>query len=352
MSPVIPRWRAVRDGLSIVGCGLVAGFLVTGIASVGYRPRGHVGSPLDWLRVGGYLLAMAVGAPLRLHTPTGHGQLRLVPLTVTAVLVVTSVRLGRRRVDTVVCGLTAAAAVALVSVLATSHLHSYGRHLDVRYSVSPLLACIGSFVVVGLSYGLAGRLPPAWSRTLAGALHGLVVVGCVAAVTAIGVALWRFPASTLAFGPGLLGDGAGWLGGFSLGGRLTADLSSPIPFLSGSLGSGLITGGARPAAYALLVVPLAAAVVAGRRQQLGAAADVREWAEFGRAVVVNAALWLVVVEASRLRFSGRLGADALSGSAGLDLATTVFVAALWGGASAVLGLTLRPPTQRAAAADS
>lgn len=349
MSPVIPRWRAVTDGLTVVGCGLGAGLLATGIASLGYRPRGHVGSPLDWLRVAGYLLAMAVGAPLRLHTPTGHGQLRLVPLTVTLVVVAVSARLGRRRRGGLVCAVTAAVSVAVVSLLATSQLHSYGRHLDVRYSVPALTGAVGAFVVVGLSYGLAGRLPADWARALAGALRGGAVIGAVAGVTAVGVALWRFPASTLGTVPGLLGDGAGWLGGFSLGGRLTADLSSPIPFLSGSLGSGLITGGAWLAAYALLVVPLLAATVAGRRQQLGATADVREWAEFGRAVVVNAALWVVVVEASRLRFSGRLGADALSGSAGLDLATTVFVAALWGGVSAVIGLALRPRTEPAAA---
>ncbi|MDX6213281.1 MAG: hypothetical protein QOF82_2368, partial [Frankiales bacterium] len=87
---MIPRTRAlgaVRDGLVVVLAGLGAAFVVTGIASVVYRPRGHVGSPLDWLRIAAYLLAMAVGAPLRVSTGADHGELRLVPLGITAVLV-------------------------------------------------------------------------------------------------------------------------------------------------------------------------------------------------------------------------------------------------------------------------
>ncbi|MDX6229035.1 MAG: hypothetical protein QOI76_2425 [Frankiales bacterium] len=343
---MIPQSRAlaaVRDGLAVVCAGLGAGFVVTGIASVVYRPRGHVGSPLDWLRIAGYLLAMAVGAPLHVRTGVDHGELRLVPLTITAVLVVVAVRRGRRRGNGVVCALTAALVVGLVSLAAGSRLTSYGHGLRLHYSAPALTAAIGAAAVVGLSYALAGRARGGgWARATAGALRGAAVVAAVAALTAVGVSAWKFPASTLGAAPGLLGDGAAWLGGFALGGRLDADLSSPIPFLSGNLGIGLITGGAWPWAYALVVVPFAAAVAAGRRQQRDAPPEVRPWAEFGRAVVVNAMLWFGLSVASRLRFSGRLGADVLSGSAGLDVWSTVFVAALWGGVSAIAGLAPEP----------
>jgi hypothetical protein len=328
----------VRDGLLVVAAGLGAGFVVTGLASVVYRPRGHVGSPLDWLRIAGYLVALAVGAPLRIHSGTDHGQLRLVPLTITAVVVLAALRLGRGRGNPLFCALTAAIAVGLVSLASASRLHSYGHQLQVGYSTPALTSAVGAAVAVGLAYGPAGRLRGSWARALGGAVTGLAVVGSVAGLTAIGVAVWRFPAPTLGAIPALLGDGAAWFGGFSLGGRLDADLSSPIPFLSGNLGSGLITGGAWPGAYALVVLPLVAAVVAGVRQQRDAPAGVQPWAEFGRAALVNAGVWFALVEASRLRFSGHFGTDAWSGSAGLDAATTVFVAALWGGVSAVVGL--------------
>ena len=58
-------------------------------------------------------------------------------------------------------------------------------------------------------------------------------------------------------------------------------------------------------------------------------------------MVCSAGLWLLLAEATRLRFSGRIGADVFSGSAGLDPLTTVFVAGLWGAVSAVVGLALR-----------
>ena len=342
----------VRDGLVAVGAGLAVGFVVTGVASVVYRPRGHVGSPLDWLRVAGWLLAMAVGAPLRVHSGADHGELRLVPLTVTAVVVLVAAthdrhgRRGRHGGNPVAAVLTAslaaALAVGLVSWASASQLHSYGRRLDVSYSVSAWTAAVGAALVVGLAYGLPSRLRGGWARALAGGLTGLAVVGTAGALTTIGTALWRLPVSTAGALPGLVGDGAAWFGGFSMGGRIGADLSSPIPFLSGSLGWGLINGTAWTGAFALVLVPLAAAVLAGRRQQRGAPEDVSPWAEFGRAVAVNAVLWFVLAEATRLRFSGHLGTDALSGSAGLDVTSTVFVAALWGGLSAVVGLA-RPP---------
>jgi hypothetical protein len=112
--------------------------------------------------------------------------------------------------------------------------------------------------------------------------------------------------------------------------------------LSGDLGVGLLTGGAWLVAYLLLLVPAVGAVVAGHRQRRAAPEGTRDWAEFGRAAVCNALLWLALAQATRLRFSGRLGADVLSGSAGLDTTTTVFVAALWGGVGAVAGLALEP----------
>lgn len=339
---------AVRDGVVVVVVGLGAAFVLTGIASVVYRPRGHVGSPLDWARIAADLLGMAVGAPLRVHTGADTGRLRLVPLVVTIVLVLVARRLVARRgaatarAGVAICALTAAVTVGLLCAVAGSRLTSYGHGLLVHFSVPPLTAAVGAALVVGFSYGLAGRLRGAWARALDGALAGAAVVGTVGAISAVGVLAWNFPASTLGVVPGLLGDGAAWLGGFSIGGRLEANLSSPIPFLSGDLGAGLITGGAWPGAYALVVVPFVAAVVAGRRQLRGAAADVAPWAEFGRAAVVNAALWLALAELTRLRFSGHLGVDRLSGSAGLDAASTVFVAALWGGVSAVVGLALVP----------
>jgi hypothetical protein len=281
-----------------------------------------------------------------------------VPLAVTAVLVLAT----RRRHNTaawssaawssaawrsvvwssVVCAATAALTVGGLCALAGSRLTSYGHGLRLHYSVSPLTAAVGAAVVVGLSYGLAGRLHGAWARAISGAFAGAAVVCTAGAICAVLVVAWNFPTSTLGVLPGLLGDGAAWLGGFSLGGRLEADLSSPIPFLSGDLGAGLITGGAWPGAYSLVVVPLVAAIVAGRRQLRGATEDAAPWAEFGRAAVVNAVLWLVLAELTRLRFSGHLGADQLSGSAGLDAASTGFVAALWGGVSAVVGLALPP----------
>ena len=181
---------------------------------------------------------------------------------------------------------------------------------------------------------------------MAGALRATAAVGGVAAlVCVVGSLTWRsFPTHGLGTVPGLLGDGATWLGGFSLGGRLTADLSTPIPLLSGNLGLGLVTGGAWPVAYLLLLVPLCGAVLAGRRQLRGTV-EPREWAEFGRAAVCNAGLWLLLAEATRLRVSGRIGADIFSGSAGLDPLTTVFVAALWGSVAAVAGLALGARTE-------
>jgi hypothetical protein len=342
---MIPQTRAaaaVRDGLVVVLAGLASGFVMTAIASLVYRPRGHVGSPLDWLRIAGYLLAMAVGAPLRVHSGADRGELRLVPLTVTAVVVLVALRRGRSGGDPAVAALTAGLTVGVVALLSTSRLHSYGHRLHVDYSVPALTAAIGAFVVVGVAYGLAWRIRGGWARAVAGAMTGAAVVGAAAAITAIGLVGWKFPAKTLGAAPALLGDGAAWLGGFSLGGRLDANLNSPIPFLSGDLGWGLITGGAWPGAYALVLVPLVAAVLAGVRQQRDAPAGTQPWAEFGRAVAVNAVLWFTLAEATRLRFSGHLGADVLSGSAGLGLTTTVFVAALWGGVGAVAGLALGP----------
>jgi hypothetical protein len=342
---MIPQTRAtaaVRDGLVVVVAGLGAGFVTAAVASLVYRPRGHVGSALDWLRIAGYLLAMAVGAPLQVHSGADRGELRLVPLTVTAVVVLVALRRGRSGGNPAVAGLTAGLAVSLICVLTTSRLHSYGHRLRLDYSVPALTAGVGAGIVVGVACGLAGRIRGGWARAVAGALTSAAVVGTAAAVTAIGLVAWKFPAKALGAAPALLGDGAGWLGGFSMGGRLDANLSSPIPFLSGDLGWGLITGAAWPGAYALVLVPLAAAVIGGIRQQQHASPEVRPWAEFGRAVAVNAALWFTIAEATRLRFSGHLGADALSGSAGLGVTTTVFVAALWGGVGAVAGLALGP----------
>jgi hypothetical protein len=234
----------------------------------------------------------------------------------------------------------------LLALLSGSRLPSYGRHLGTRYTVPALSSALGLTVVV-LVAGLAGVLgrrsvawTSAWTRAVRGSLAGLAVTGAAAAATSVVVDLVKFR-STWGFVPGLVGDGAVWLGGFSLGGRLEADLSSPIPFLSGDLGAGLVSGGAWPAAYALVLVPLVAAVVAGRVQRPDLT---RPWSEFGSAALTNAVLWLVLAEASRLRFSGRIGSDLLSGSAGLDPVTTVFVAALWGGISAVIGLALAPRT--------
>ena len=206
---------------------------------------------------------------------------------------------------------------------------------------------LGSLVVVTAAFSLGSRTwTGPWTRSLAGALRASAVVGGVASVVSVvGSLTWHsFPAKALGTVPGLLGDGAAWLGGFSLGGRLTANLSTPIPLLSGNLGLGLVTGGAWLVAYLLLLVPLCAAVLAGRRQ-LRDAVEVREWAEFGRAVICNAGLWLLLAEATRLRFSGRIGADIFSGSAGLDPLSTVFVAALWGAVAAVIGLALLPRTK-------
>src|SRR3954447_8557819 len=112
------RPGAVRDGLLVVGIAFAVAFAVTAIASLSYRPAGHAGSPADWLRIAGYLLAMAVGAPLHLGRGADHGQLRLVPLTITAALVTTAWLRGRRATlaDAVVCALTGAAVTALVAL--------------------------------------------------------------------------------------------------------------------------------------------------------------------------------------------------------------------------------------------
>jgi hypothetical protein len=338
---------AVRDGLGVVGAGLAGAWAFTAVASLAYRPGGHPGSPLDWLRIAGWLVAMAYGSPLHFHSGTTHGQVSIVPLTVTLLMVAVAARRHRPPVDAVVCGLAASVAVGLVAGLSRSTIPSYGQHPRVHYSVSALLPMLGCLVVVTLAS--VARTPSrqgAWARTLAGSFRATVVVGLGgSAVCVIGSLTWdSFPDKALGTVPGLLGDGAAWLGGFSLGGRLTADLSSPIPLLSGNLGVGLVTGGAWLVAYLLLLVPLCGAVLAGRRQLPGTA-DVREWAEFGRAVVCNAGLWLLLAEASRLRFSGRIGADIFSGSAGLDPLSTVFVAALWGAVAAVIGLALLPRTR-------
>jgi hypothetical protein len=330
---------AVRDGAVVVAAGLTAAFVAVALASLAYRPRGHVGSVLDWLRLAVYVLALAVGAPLRLQSGTDHGRVALVPLTITAVLVVAAFR---RSTPAAGVAVVAAALMAVLALVSGSQLSSYGRHLTLHYVVPAWPSALGMAVVVLLA-GLARWVlerDDGWTRAVRGCLAGLAVTGAVAAVTAVVIDLVKFRA-TWGFAPGLLGDGAAWLGGFSLGGRIEADLSSPIPFLSGDLGAGLVSGGAWPAAYALVVVPLVAAVVAGRFQRVDPA---RAWSDFGRAAVVNAVAWLVLVEASRLRFSGRLGEDVLSGSAGLDVASTVFVAALWGAAGAALGLALAPRT--------
>jgi hypothetical protein len=354
MTPDRPTLRlltSARDGVVVVAGGLASSWLLTAVASLAYRPRGHTGSPLDWLRIAGYAVAMSVGAPLRFRSGGDHGQLRIVPLTVTVALVLLAARRGRGRsvADAVACAVAAAVVVGLVALTVGSRLSSYGRHLQVHYAVPALPATVGALAVVGVSYALGSRRwTGAWARAAAAALTAAGVVGAVAcAVAIVGALAWQhFPSRGLGLVPGLLGDGAAWLGGFSLGGRLTADLSSPIPLLSGNLGLGLVTGGAWLVAYLLLVVPAAAAVLAGRRQQRGAPDGTREWAEFGRAVICNAGLWLVLAEASRLRFSGRLGADLVSGTAGLDPTTTVFVAALWGAVSAVAGLALGPVPER------
>ena len=334
---------AVRDGLGVVGAGLAGGWLLTAAASLVYRPGGRPGSPLDWLRIAGWLVAMSVGAPLHFHSESTHGQVGIVPLTVTLVIVAVAARRGRGSlVDALVCGLAACVGLGVIAWLTRSTIPSYGQHPRVHFSVAVLRSMVGCLVVVTTACALGSRSGNgAWNRSLAGALRAATVVGGVASVVSVvGALTWQtFPAKALGTVPGLLGDGATWLGGFSLGGRLTADLSSPIPLLSGNLGLGLVTGGAWLVAYLLLVVPLAGALLAGRRQLQGAV-DVREWAEFGRAAVCNALLWIVLAEATRLRFSGRIGADVFSGSAGLDPLTTVFVATLWGAVAAVAGLAL------------
>jgi hypothetical protein len=339
---------AVRDGLGVVGAGLAGGWVLTAVASLAYRPDGHPGSPLDWLRIAGWLVAMAVGAPLHFRSGSTHGQVGIVPLTVTLLMVALAARRGHGWwLDRVVCGLTSCLAVGVLAVVTRSTVPSYGQHPRVHFSVPVLPSMVGSLLVVTAAYGLGSRRwPGPWTRSLAGALRAAVVVGVVAsAVSVVGALTWdSFPAKALGLVPGLLGDGATWLGGFSLGGRLTADLSSPIPLLSGNLGLGLVTGGAWLVAYLLLLVPLVGSLVAGRRQLRGTVA-VREWAEFGRAAVCNASLWLLLAEASRLRFSGRVGADIFSGSAGLDPVSTAFVAALWGAVAAVAGLALGTRTE-------
>lgn len=335
---------AVRDGLVVAGGGLASAYVCVGIASATYRPRGHVGSVLDWLRLAVYVVALAVGAPLRLRSGADRGRLALVPLTITAVLVTIAYRRARGPVAALVSALVAGALTGVAASVSSSRLPSYGKHLTLHYSVPAWPAALGMtwlVLLAGLARSAVGR-PDGWTRAARGCLAGLAVTGAIAGLTSIVVDLVKFR-STWGFLPGLMGDGAAWLGGFSMGGRLEADLSSPIPFLSGDLGAGLVSGGAWPAAYGLVVVPLLAAIVAGRFQRVDPA---RPWSDFGRAALVNALLWLVLAEASRLRFSGRLGPDVLSGSAGLDPVSTVFVAALWGGVSAVIGLALAPRTNQ------
>ena len=336
------------SGIAVVAAGLAVAFVVTAIASLSYRPGGHGGSPADWLRIAGYLVAMAVGAPLHLSKGVDHGQLRLVPMTITAVLVSVAWWRGRRAAlpEAAVCAVTAAGIAALLGLCVSSRLPSYGNGVVVHFSVGWLPAGLGMAVVAGGAYALAGHRPGhGWDRAMAATMRATAVIAVVGVVTAIGAAIWwgRFPAKALGAVPALLGDGTVWFGGFSLGGRLTANLSSPIPFLSGTLGNGLVSGGVRAQAYLLLLVPLAAAAVAGHRLRRATPAGVHPWAEFGRAVACNAVLWLVLAQATRLRFSGSLGADRLSGSAGLDLASTVFCAALWGAVAAVVALSARPP---------
>ena len=339
---------AVRDGVGVVGAGLVGGWALTAVASLAYRPGGHTGSPLDWLRIAGWLVAMSVGAPLRFHSGSTHGQVGIVPLTVTLLMIAVASRRGRGAwSEALVCGVTAGVCVGVVAVATRSTIPSYGQHPRVHFSVPALPSMLGCLAVVTFAYALGARSwTGPWSRSLAGAVRAAVVVGGVASlVSVVGALTWQsFPAKALGLVPGLLGDGATWLGGFSLGGRLTADLSSPIPLLSGNLGLGLVTGGAWLVAYLMLLVPLAGAVLAGRRQLRGAG-EVREWAEFGRAAVCNAVLWLLLAEATRLRFSGRIGADIFSGSAGLDALTTVFVAGLWGAVAAVAGIATGTRTE-------
>lgn len=334
---------AARDGLGVVAAGLLGGWLLTAVASLAYRPGGQAGAPLDWLRIAGWLVAMSVGAPLHFRSGATHGQVGIVPLTVTLLMVAVAARRGRGSlVDALLCGATACAAVGVVAGVTRSAIRSYGQHPRVHYSVPVLPSMVGCLLVVTAAYALGSRTwTGAWASTLAGALRAAATVAGVASlVSVVGSLTWHsFPTRALGTVPGLLGDGATWLGGFSLGGRLTANLSTPIPLLSGDLGLGLVTGGARLVAYPLILVPLCAAVLAGRRQLRGVG-EVREWSEFGRAAVCNAGLWLLLAEATRLRFSGRIGADVFSGSAGLDPLTTVFVAALWGAVAAVAGLAL------------
>ena len=362
--------EAVGDGAVVAAYGLAAAFVVVGIASVAYRPRGHVGSVVDWLRISVYVLALAVGAPLRLQSGTDHGRLALVPLTITAVLVAVAFRRARGRRPRHAVG-TALVAAALMGVLASvtgSRLSSYGRHLTLHFSVPAWPSALGMAVVVllagvagvarssqvhssaagGAGWGRAvrgGWAPDGegWARAVRGCVAGLAVTGAVAAVTSVVVDLVKFR-STWGFVPGLLGDGAAWLGGFSLGGRLEADLSSPIPFLSGDLGAGLVSGGAWPAAYGLLVVPLLAAVVAGRFQRVEPA-QARGPTSSARPRQRSRCGW----SWSRPAGCGSPGDSARTcspGSAGLEVVSTVFVAALWGAAGAALGLALAPRTER------
>ena len=127
---------AVRDGLGVVAAGLVGGWLLTALASLAYRPGGHAGSALDWLRISGWLAAMSFGSPLHFHSGTTHGQVSIVPLTLTLLMVAVAAWRGRGSlVDAMVCGATACVAVGVVAWLSRSTLPSYGQHPRVHYSV-------------------------------------------------------------------------------------------------------------------------------------------------------------------------------------------------------------------------
>ena len=211
--------------------------------------------------------------------------------------------------DAMVCGATACVAVGVVAWLSRSTLPSYGQHPRVHYSVPVVASMIGSLLVVDRgatpSARAAGPVPgraPGRSRAGDGGsrrrrcpgLRGGSLTGAAFRPTA-----WaRCPGCSATAPRGSAASAS------AAGSRRTC--RSPIPLLSGNLGLGLVTGGAWPVAYLLLVVPLLRRGLAGRRQLRGTV-EPREWAEFGRAAVCNAGLWLVLAEATRLRFSGRIG---------------------------------------------
>src|SRR4051812_40485214 len=120
---------AVRDGLGVVAAGLVGGWLLTAVASLAYRPGGHSGSPLDWLRIAGWLVAMSFGAPLHFHSGTTHGEVSIVPLTLTLLMVAVAARRGRGSLaDALVCGTTACLTVGVLAAITRSTIPSYGQH--------------------------------------------------------------------------------------------------------------------------------------------------------------------------------------------------------------------------------